>query len=190
VARNILIVTVLLLWYGLPAGAQTGGCEAIADPAEISEVGAFSNMSYTEEHAYGYSVMLWGAGDCLFGLFESSQGLAGDTPVGELQDVTYDRKTGHLSFSAKLTTGMVSCRGSNGEEPSRNLFAFDGNLKATTVTGALTYTLQNNPNVTPTHTDVVLRVSKTAAEFMRGSTAYGEWLRTWQPIRQHRGPKW
>jgi hypothetical protein len=190
VARNLLIGTMLLLCCGSPAAAQTGGCGAIADATRISEVGAFSNMRYTVEHAYGYTVMFWRAGDCLFGLFESSQGLAGDTPIGELQKITYDRKTGRLLFSAKLTTGMVSFKGSNGPEPSRDLFTFEGLLKANAVTGMLTYNLQNNPDFTSTHTRVVLRTSKAEAEYMHGSTTYGEWRGKWQPIVQLRGPKW
>jgi hypothetical protein len=110
--------------------------------------------------------------------------------MGGLQDLKYDSKTGHLSFSAKLTTGVVSIKGSNGSEPSRDLFAFDGNLKADKVTGVITYTLQNNPHFTSTHTNVVLGTSKTEADFMQGSTTHGEWLRKWQPILQRLGPKW
>ena len=189
-ARNILIGTAFLLCCYSPAAAQAAGCVAIPDAAKISEIGVFSNMRYTDEHAYGYSVMLWRAGDCLFGFFESSQGLAGDTPMGGLQDLKYDSKTGHLSFSAKLTTGVVIFKGSNGLEPSRDLFAFDGNLKANTVTGVITYTLQNNPDFTSTHTNVVLGTSKTEADFMHGSTTHAEWLRKWQPILQRLGPKW
>ena len=189
-AKNFLIGTVLLLYCCAPAAAQTVECGSMADAAQISEVGAFSNMRYTDEHAYGYSVMLWRAGDCLLGLFESSQGLAGDTPIGALQDLKYDGKTGRLAFSARLTTGMVSVRGSNDLAPSRDLFVFEGNLKTSTVTGVIVYTLQNNPNFIPTRTEVVLETSGPETEFMHGSKTYGEWIRKWQPILQRRGPKW
>ena len=89
---------VLLLCCGSPAAPQSAGCVTIPDSAKIAEVGAFSNMRYTDEHAYGYTVMLWRAGDCLFGLFESSRGLAGDTPIGELghQIRQQDRSSGIL----------------------------------------------------------------------------------------------
>src|SRR5260370_31606213 len=157
--------------------------------AKSVEVGAFSNMRYTDDHAYGYSVMLWRAGDCFFGFFESSQGLAGDTPMGELQDLKYDTRTGHLSFSAKLTTGVLSVQRSNGFEPSRDLFAFDGTLKANTASGVITHTLRNDPNFTSTH-DVVLGTSKAEEEFMHGPTTSGERLRHWQPILKLRGPLW
>lgn len=189
-ARHILIATALLICWGSPAAARAAGCDTIPDAARISEAGAFSNVRYTAEHAYGYSVMLWRAGECLFGLFESSQGLAGDTPIGELRDVKYDRGTGRLSFSAKLTTGMVTFRGSNGEETSRDLFTFSGTLQAKSLTGVITYKLQNDPGFVPTRSDVVLKPSKTTAAFMKGSTTRGEWVRTWQPIIQRRGPKW
>jgi hypothetical protein len=190
VARTILIGTLLLSWCGSPAAAQTAVCGAIAPAARISELGAFSNLRFTDEHAYGYAVMLWRSGECLFGLLESSQGLAGDTPIGELQDVKYDGTSGHLSFSAKLTTGMVSVKGASRFEPSRDLFAFDGTLQANSVTGTITYILQNNPNFVPTHTDVILGMSRSGAEIMQGSATHREWLLKWRPILQRRGPKW
>jgi hypothetical protein len=190
VLKNILVETVLLLCYCSVGAAQTAGCQSIADTAQISEVGAFSNMRHTDEHAYGYSVMLWRAEDCLFGFFESSQGLAGDTPIGALQNLKYDSNTDRLSFSAKLTTGMVRVKDSNGLTFSRDLFVFDGNLKDNTLTGVIIYTLQNDRNFTPTHTEVVLERSKSEAEFMQGSKTYGEWVGKWQPILQRRGPKW
>jgi hypothetical protein len=188
--RNMLAAALLLLCCCPPAAAQTAGCGAIAEASEISEVGAFSNMRYTEEHAYGYTLMLWRTADCFFGVFESSQGLAGDTPIGELQDLKHDRQTGALSFSAKLTTGVVSVSGSPKFEPSRDLFVFDGSLRANTVTGVITYALQNNPNSKPTRSNVILGASTRDAELMHGSTTYGEWHHKWQPVLQSRGPKW
>jgi hypothetical protein len=163
---------------------------AIPDATSITEVGGFSNVRSTDGHAYGYSVMLWRAGGCLFGLVESSQGLEGDAPIGQLQDIRYDSKTGQLSFSAKLTMGVVSFQRSNGLEPSRDLVAFHGNLTARAVTGMMTYTVQDNPHFTPTNTRVVLNTSTTDAEFMHGSATYGDWLRKWQPVLRRRGPKW
>jgi hypothetical protein len=147
-------------------------------------------MRYTEEHAYGNTVMLWRAGKCVFSLFESSEGLAGDTPIGELQSVKYDQKKGTLSFSAKLTTGLMSFKGSKGFEPSRDLFDFDGYLRAARLTGVVTYTNQNNPNFKPIHNKVVLRTSVEEAELMHNSTTYGEWREKWQPVLRFRGRKW
>jgi len=180
----------LLLCCCIWAAARAGDCGAIPAGAKIDEVGAFSNMRYTDEHAYGYTVKLWRAGDCIFGLFESSEGLAGDTPMGELQGVKYDRKTGALTFSAKLTMGVVSLGGSKGFEPSRDLFSFAGELRATGLTGGVTHGIQNTPNAPPIYNKVTLLPSKEEAEFMHGSGTYGEWRERWQPVLRFRGPKW
>ena len=182
--------TTLLVWCCAGAGARADDCGAIPATAKIAEIGAFSNMRYTEEHAYGYTVMLWRAAECVLGLFESSEGLAGDTPIGELQGVKYDQQKGALSFSAKLTMGVVSLGGSKGFEPSRDLFTFDGDLRATGLTGVVTHGTQNNPGFTPIRNKVVLLPSKEEAEFMHGSGTYGEWRDKWQPVLRFRGPKW
>lgn len=188
--RIITIAIALLVCTPLRAAAQTPGCGAIGADARLSEVGAFSNMRYTQEHAYGYTVLLWRAGDCYVGLFEASQGLAGDTPIGELQDLKYDGRTGRLSFSSKLTMGRTSVAGTRDMEPSHDLFAFDGSLKGNAVTGVMTYTLENNRNVKPARTKLALRRSKAEAEFMHGSVTYSEWRRRWNPVLQRRGPQW
>jgi hypothetical protein len=171
------------------AAAQAAACGAIADSARISLVGEFSNVQHTDEHAYGYTVTLWRTGDCVFGLFESSQGLQGDTPIGELQSLKYDSKSGKLSFSTKLTTGVVYSAGSNGPEASRDLFRFDGKLRANAVIGVVRHALQDNPNFKPTFRDVILPASKRDAELMPGAMTYGDFCRIWQPVLKRRGPK-
>lgn len=187
---HVLVGMALLLGWSSAPPAQGASCAAIPPSAKIAQVGAFSNMRHTEEHAYGQTVMLWRAGDCLFGLFESSEGLAGDTPIGVIQDVRYDQKTGSLSFAAKLTTGTVTFRGSNGPQPARDLFAFRGDLRPSRLTGVVTHALQNAPDAQPAAKKVTWTSSNEAAELMRGSSTYGEWLAEWRPILRERGPKW
>jgi hypothetical protein len=145
-------------------------------------------MRYTEEHAYGETVWLWRAGDCLFGLFESAQGLQGDTPIGELQDVTHSPNTGELRFSAKLTTGLVSRGALTASQPSQDLFRFVGTLSATQLAGALTHTNQVD-STSPVRT-ITLTASGRDADSMRGSATYGAWREKWEPILKWRGPKW
>ena len=64
-------------------------CRAIPYTARIQSIGRFSDIRYTEEHAYGHAVTLWRGGDCVFGLFENSEGPAGDTPTGLLKDTRH-----------------------------------------------------------------------------------------------------
>lgn len=187
---GFLTVATLLLPVASPAFAQANACTTIPPDARITEVGAFSNMRYTEEHAYGYTVMLWRTGPCLIGLFESSQGLGGDTPIGELRDVRYDGNAGRLSFSAKLTTGVTSTAGSNVWVPSQDLYRFEGTLRPPQLSGVVTFVMQNASGAQPTRDDVVLRQSPEQAEFMPGTATYREWRAKWEPILKVRGPRW
>ena len=168
--------------------SPSNACATIAPTAPGSEVGAFSNIRYTEEHEYGETVLLWRSGNCIFGLFESAQGLQGDTPIGELQDVTYNPNTGALKFAAKLTLGVIAGAASPTPQPSRDLFTFDGTLGPARLTGALIHATQLDPR--PPARNIVLTASTRDAEFMRGSATYGAWREKWEPILKRRGPKW
>jgi hypothetical protein len=186
--RITLVALALLSAAYLPPASQANACASVASTAPIAEIGAFSNVRYTAEHAYGETVLLWRAGNCIFGLFESAQGLAGDTPIGELQDVTYNPNTGGLRFSAKLTIGVIVGPASPTPQPSRDLFTFDGTLNAARLIGGLIHatSLDQKP---PART-ITLTPSARDAEFMRGSATYGAWREQWEPILKHRGPKW
>jgi hypothetical protein len=127
--RPTCFLTLLSTGGALPTFAQNPG-------RPIRAIGEFSNMRYTEEHAYGYTVALWRDGDTAVGQFLVSEGLQGDTPTGMLENVRFDSRTGALSFTAKLTTGATILPGGR-QEPSRDLFKFSGTLKATTLTGSI-----------------------------------------------------
>ena len=170
--------------------APASGCQAIPATATILDAGAFSNVRLTEEHGYGYIVMRWKADACVFGLFTSVQGSAGDAPIGLIQDVKYDQKMGNLSFNAKLSMGAVSVRGSAGQQPSHDLFAFRANLKRSTLAGVIAYSLQNDPQAQLVPETLTLSLSRGEREQMHGSTTYGEWNSRWQRILRLRGPKW
>ena len=185
---STLVTVALLGAVYLQGGSQANACATIAHTALISEIGAFSNMRYTEEHAYGETVLLWRSGNCIFGLFESAQGLQGDTPIGELQDVTHNPNTGGLRFSAKLTLGVIAGPTSPTPQPSRDLFTFEGTLGATRLIGPLIHATQLDPR--PPARTIVLTASAREAGFMRGSATYGAWREKWEPILKRRGPKW
>src|SRR5712692_6558711 len=123
---------------------------SIRADAPARPLGEFTNMRYTAEHAYGYSVQLWRADGSLFGLFFSSDGLAGDTPTGRLQHLTYEPSTGRMTFNAQLSLGS-DLRGS----PTRDRFEFEGKLSADRIAGVLT-----RRSTTPDRRRVILRAKK------------------------------
>ena len=153
----------------------------------IAIVGEFSNMRYTEEHAYGYTVQLWREGETLFGLFLASEGLAGDTPTGVLENVKFDSHSGKLSFQAKLTMG-VAYLGTGKQEPSRDFFEFEGTLSRVAVTGALKRFDRLRTAAAPTSRRI--RLNKQTGAAMTAPASYDEWKRMWGEILRFRGPKW
>src|ERR1017187_2873039 len=125
----------LLIIVGIAVVGGLGSESFAQDPGRpIRSIGEFSDVRYTEGHAYGYSVELWRDGNLAIGLFFVSEGLEGDSPAGMLDNVRFDSRTGALSFAAKLTAGVALLPGGR-QEPSRDLFEFTGTLKATVLTG-------------------------------------------------------
>jgi hypothetical protein len=89
--RMVGVVSLLLLVLG--AGS----------PEDFRAIGSFHNVraSRSEDpHCYGFSLDLWRRDGAIVGLLDHHQGLCGDPPCEALRDVTYDRGTGRLSFSA------------------------------------------------------------------------------------------
>ena len=185
---RILILLVTGAVTGL--GAQQPECSTISDSTPIHPVGAFSNMRFTEEHAYGYTVELWKAESCLFGLFEASEGLAGDTPTGLLKPVRPDAATGKLSFATKLTMGVTKPKDGADWVPSRDGFDFTGRLGPSALQGRLTHSDQFRPEVKAPSENIVLSRSKEQQEIMIQAASYGEWRKQAEAILQARGPKW
>jgi hypothetical protein len=165
-------------------------CSAINDSTPIQPEGAFSNMRFSEEHAYGYIVELWRAGKCLFGLFESSEGLAGDTPTGMLNQIRHDGATGRLVFEARLTMGITKPKNATDWVPSRDLFHFSGHLSARVLRGKLTQSDGLRPELSSVKRDVILPLSTQQQELMIPAATYGEWRKQAEQILRARGPKW
>jgi hypothetical protein len=182
----------LALVVVIPALAQ--------DPNRLLRtVGEFSNMRFTEEHAYGYAVDLWRDGDSMLGLFLASEGLQGDTPTGMLENVKFNPRTGALSFTAKLTTGVTLLPGGT-QEPSRDLLEFSGTLQvgvirlgaASFVDGVLTGTLKrSDPRqpARPASSEAVQLKLQPQADLL-SANSYAGWKRQADEILKRRGPKW
>jgi hypothetical protein len=178
----------LLIIAGIAVVGGLGSESFAQDPDRpIRSMGEYSNMRYTEEHEYGYTVELWRDRDSVIGLLLVSAGLQGDTPTGMLENVRFVSRTGALSFTAKLTTGLAFLPGGR-QEPSRDLFEFTGTLKATTLTGALNRSDLWQPSRPGSRERVQLKRQRQAAVLPAGS--YAEWKRQADEILKRRGPKW
>ena len=161
----------------------------IARGASASFLGEFSNLRYTEEHAYGYSVLLWREGEKLFGLFYDSEGLAGDTPVGLLEDIQLD-SSGKLSFRAKLSVGAIYL-GHGKQEPTHDVFTFKGSLSQNGISGVLTHEEQHQSKPRPVTTNIQLpKLAKSEQAELFQASSYADWRTLVDPVLKTRGPKW
>ena len=177
----------LAITLSLGLGTQPG-CHPIPDTAHIEFVGRFSDMRYTEEHAYGHTVELWRAGRCVFGLFEDAEGLAGDTPASELTDVHYS-PGGTLSFTAKLTTGMTIAAGSDTLVPSRDLFLFSGKIGRALV-GRLRRSNELRRDIAPADSHTVMLRMPAEDDARAEAGTYGAWREAVEPMLRFRGSRW
>lgn len=181
-----MLVLALLLSLVSPSQA---GCRTIPDTARINSIGRFSDMQFTEEHAYGRAVDLWRAGNCVFGLLEVSEGPAGDTPTGLLTEVR-STPAGALGFIAKLTTGITTVDGSTAWVPSRDLFVFTGRLGPTALEGNLRRSNGLRRDMEPADIHIVLRRVPEQDGLFDEAKTYGAWREAVEPILRFRGPKW
>jgi hypothetical protein len=155
----------------------------------IASIGCFLNVQNSGEHASGYSVRLWFQGDQVIGLIDFHRGLAGDPPMGILTDVRHDALTGKISFKAKLTSGLHSCRIHN-NVPSHDMLSFKGFLKPDGLVGNIQ--LEDRLDSPPVIVDdrenlVMLR----AVDCLTQDYAnYDAWWKDWQAVYKARGAKW
>jgi hypothetical protein len=170
--------------------ANVPGSTFAQDPAQaqVRVVGSFTNMRFTDEHAYGYAVELWRHEKSLIGLFLASEGLQGDTPAGLLEKVTFDASTGALSFEARLTTGVVYSK-EHGGVPSRDRFRFTGVLTRNQLRGRLER-LDGLADKPVSQAEQVLLHREKPSSNMLAYPGYADWKQSMGEILKFRGPKW
>ena len=158
--------------------------------SKVQVVGDFVRISLPGDDAFGYSLELWQEGDHIFGLLEVYVGPPADSPAGLLEDVSFDRRTGRFSFSARLSTGVASGPG-NKMVPTRERFTFKGTLTRRQVTGALRQVDVLRPDLPAVVRRIKLRFSKRRTEdLMPAPASYDDWRKWADDILRRRGPQW
>lgn len=172
-----------------PAREQNSATPSAEADQAIKKLGVFTNMRFTTEHQYGYSVELWRAKNRIIGFFSASEGLSGDTPIGILEDARFDSASGRLTFRARLSVAMTADR-NNKEIPTRDTFAFAGVLKTQKLIGTLTHTDDSVSPATNSKEKITLAYSESETAGMNAARSYGEWKKEADAILAARGPKW
>lgn len=161
----------------------------VSTASSLIVVGAFTNMRFTEDHAYGYEAQIWREGNNVFGLFLAAQGQIGDTPTGILEDVSFDPKTGRLAFRARLTLGITYDRQRNGT-PSRDVFHFNGSMQRSKIEGTLEISNALLADQLPSRENITLKRTEEQTSSMETFANYEEWRKRADEILRLRGPKW
>ena len=174
--------SLIFLLLALAVGAASAG-----PPQPFVAVGSYSNFRFTKEHQYGAGVDLWRDGSTLIGLFSYSAGLAGDTPTGRLEHVSFDPNTGRISFTARLTMGQHVCK-VHDFVPSQDVYKFSGVLADRSLVGTLRHTDNLHPERAPTEERVVLLRSNAEPVIQYGSRE--QWESAIGAILKFRGPRW
>lgn len=187
--RNVLLIFVSVL-LALPPVVMSQNKAPAKAASNVKVLGNFSSIKHTPDHAYGYALQLWREGQHVFGLLLVYTSAPFDPPIGMLEDVKFDPGTGKLSFSARLSTGLMYSREYSGV-PSRDRFKFEGVLTRRRVIGNLTRSDDLFPNQRPTKERIRLRWSQSMTEVMIPAPAtYAAW-KTWADESLRRtGPRW
>jgi hypothetical protein len=162
-------------------------CVSVAAIAQITFAGTYSNIRYSGEHDSGYEVQLWKYNGHLYGFLTVANGMIGDTPVGVLDHVTWDAKTGKLVFDAKLTTGYLDDKG---KVPAKDLFKFDGVLTARLLSGKLSLLDGYHPDQPPSSVVALrLKLQKEKVDPDHYATPQ-DLLAANRPMLDNSGPRW
>jgi|GEM_PF-2345949 len=180
------ILVCCVLWPVVMVHAGT----PVRAASKVEVLGAFSSIAHTEEDAFGYAVELWKEGDQIFGLLFVYVGPPADPPTGMLEDVKFDPATGHLSFTARITTGLAYSRDYVGV-PSRDRYKFEGIFTRRQLIGKLSHSNDLWPEERPMSSRIRLRWSAFNTELMTPPPpTYSTW-RIWaDEILKRRGPRW
>ena len=157
--------------------------------SRVKPMGVFLDIKHSQDDTFGFSLQLWQEGNSVVGLFSVYVGPQGDAPTGLLEDITFDPRTGQLSFAARLSTGLVYGHGYQGV-PSRDIFQFRGTLHRNRITGALKTANALFPSDPAVQQRVSLQRSADMSQLMEVVQTSAEWQRWAEEVLRRRGPKW
>ena len=174
----------------VPDGNVVGGDNPPQAPSptpEVVIVGSFANNDPGTDVQVPCIVALYRTDSRLFGLLYAAV-THDDLPAGLLEDVQYDRRTGEVSFRAKLSIGVIAVK--DKEIPSEDFAEFKGTLARTSLSGTMTWTDHRVPGSPRRREEVVLKYSALFTDQMSNPKTYAEFRQYSEIVLKARGPKW
>jgi hypothetical protein len=174
--KNIVIGLAAIMLSYVPVNAQA--------QQPVTFYGKYSHVETgSGEHCDGYTIELWNYDGAFTGLIHHHRGLCGDPPVGILENVHYEAKTGRLLFQAKLSDGW------NNDGPTKDTVSFNGSVMSGTLRGEVFWHRAGQArhrfreNIT---------LDRESDAYLQGKAyaTFSDWMQAQQPILRFRGPKW
>ncbi len=166
--------------------------QPVKTDSSFNNIGTWSNVvvSKSEDpHASGYVLQLWRHDGEIVGFLSNYVGPVADPPFGKLENIVFDDSTGEISFTVKMSIGMIHSRSEDKWVPSKDLFRFNGKLKNHQIVGNLEHRMVNIEKHRPVTEEIILTGEKEPDPFWKDKS-YAEWEKFYEPILKYRGPKW
>lgn len=154
--------------------------------------GSWSNVELSKSedpHATGFEVTLWRYQGKLLGYLSQYVGPTTDPPIGEVENLILDEKSGRVSFITKMSIGLVYSGDEKKWVPSKDLYLFSGIMGTDRIEGSLEREVQMGNDRVVVKEDVILKGRRGPDEFW-DSKNYQEWKQFYAGILKRRGPKW
>ena len=158
----------------------------------FESIGTWSNVAVSESedpHATGFELQLWRHGDEIVGYLSEFVGPLGDLPIGKLENLIFNESTGEISFSVRMSIGMIHSRTEDKWVPSKDVYLFSGKLENNQITGSLEHNILNSEEQSPLTEELILEGGKETDSYWKDKT-YEEWEKFYEPILKSRGPQW
>jgi hypothetical protein len=163
-SRALRGTLMFLVLFAAGAAADSSALRPSSQDSDpITAIGSFTAGRLGESHSFGYEAQLWRAADRIVGFFIVSSGTAMEPPVGVLDTVTYNLKTGEIEFDTELPRDL-------GETCQH--FHFAGRLLPNELVGTLAWTAP--PRQGPVPSVELLRLIRTKTSLSSFPT-YREW---------------
>jgi hypothetical protein len=154
--------------------------------------GSWSNVEVSESeypHASGFELTLWRYKRELVGYLSQYVGPVSDPPIGRVQNLVLNENTGAISFTAKMTLGVIYSAEEKKWVPSKDLYSFVGDMKKDRIVGTFDSHFKKGEEKGKVKEEVILKGGIGTNEFWDSKT-YEQWKEFYAPIVKYRGPKW
>jgi hypothetical protein len=151
---------------------------------------SFTNVTVSrtdDPHASGVDIELYRHGGAWTGFISEFVGPLADPPVGKLDGLQLDERSGKIVFTARLSLGVTRSGGAQDWVPTKDVYEFIGTIDQDAISGDLVHRLVDDPVGRSTTEKIVLR--REATKSGADNTAYDDWIRNWELRMKARGPR-